>query len=270
MSIPDENNVIYEYDAALETYFKLKSRYEENKISMQRLKMNQDRIKNDKNDGKVRKIKDFKDVCIICKRSGGSIFKKVGDTYFGKCGNKNMCFEIELHNNIFFNGNANDEYYSNKNNLEKLKDNIVKQKMKTFFNYISKEDSVLIFENQINEYVKEEESFNGNEFYHNLFLNKSDELEKIKKQEQGIKDYKIIINESMNDRDETNLLEFTRSKVEMQQKLHEMYKELRNFKYQSNEVETDMNISTLIQKPIKFNVLYEEASEKKVVKMNFV
>jgi hypothetical protein len=269
MSISDEKNVIYEYDDALEIYFKLKSRYEENKISMKRTKMKQDLIKSDPNNVKVRKIKDFKDVCIRCKKSGGSIFKKVGNTYFGKCGNKNMCFEIELHNNMIID-NANDYYYESKNDLEILKDNIIKQKMKTFFNYISEEDSALIFEKQIKEYMKEEESFNRNELFYNLILNNTSTLVDIEKQEQVIKEYKSLMNDSRKDRDETNLLEFIKSKVEMQQKLHEMYKKLRNLKYQSNEMETDMNISTLIQKSVKFNVLYDETSEKEVVKMYFV
>lgn len=246
-----------DYNEKLEKYFSLKSKYEEIKIKNKRNNMKQKKDNNKMN---------VKDECIVCGKNGGSIFIKKGDTYYGKCQSKIMCFEIELLNEIE-NLSIDNMYYDGKKDLEILKENIIKEKLETIFNYTTKEDSISKFKERLDEYVEGEEKFLIDKA---LLFDNDSYLKNIGEKEDEIEEFKKSMNDLIIDRDETDIIEFIKSKVGMHQNLHEMYKNFRKYKYKINEMVIDSNISTLVQEQQLFTDKNLEIGTNKVIKFTMM
>ena len=199
------NNIVEELDYfdALDKYFSLKLRYEEKVRKAKKDIFEKNGKKNNKQTKKD--IKNLVIYCIICKKSGGCIFKRDNKTYKGKCGNKNSCFEIELSSDNYT-SNREIEYYEEKKTYEDMQENIIKQKMDTFFNYITEEESVKQFKKLIEEYSNFEKSYLTTALDYNLAFDYEYRNKIIDKKNYEIDEYKSL--ESMKDD--------TKSKVEMQ------------------------------------------------------
>ena len=136
-----------DYKDALIEYFKLKSKYE---INILRTKRELWKNSKTKRESKM-KIAKMKPACINCKRPVGTIFSIIDRKYIAKCGDDaNPCMNIILNASRFYSIN----YYINlfKTEVEELKDNIIKQKLDTIFNYINEVQSMKLFKENITQY----------------------------------------------------------------------------------------------------------------------
>ncbi len=116
-------------------YFELKEKYEERRIKLIKNKY----IKLKEKGFSKKKIKsiiqNMKIPCIICNNKGGSIFKVENEKYIANCNCENKCkFNIEIlkgnykpTNILLANGN---------NDINRIKEDIIKTKMKHILSYI--------------------------------------------------------------------------------------------------------------------------------------
>lgn len=148
--------VIIEYEDALHQYFKMKNNYEK--------KMKE----------KMTKRKKPIPLCLKCKKEGGTLFEKRDNSYIALCGNKeNPCsLHIEIYNGMYRDNDFVLKMYNDE--LEKLKMEIIQEKMNTVFNFESEKSVAKKFKTKINNYMIYNEKFNEI-FEHNEKLLKNEE-----------------------------------------------------------------------------------------------
>lgn len=142
------------YLEAVEQYFKLKAQYERKVKNDKRkvLEITVSEIRNNKTIKSMRqKLQRFKPKCILCNRSGGTIFSRKDGYYTAICGSAQPCkLNIKIFKGIFDNKEIMINLY--REEIEKHKDNIIKQKLDTLLNYISEEQSAKIFQEKVEIY----------------------------------------------------------------------------------------------------------------------
>jgi hypothetical protein len=234
--------------SALDKYYELKNRYEEDYKKV-KLKI----MKNDNLSLKEKRIEIQKNIpkCINCKRPVGSIFKikkkenEIVKTLISKCGDtKNPCpFDIEIDLNFSENiENINKEY---KNELKNYEIDIIKYKNDLLFNYIKTEDVVEKFET-----LKEEinETTDLYHFYTEKLLNITDNQEK----ENKIKEISIVLYDNINtfknfiqSYQKTNELKYLENAVVLNVKtIQSNFRELSKLKYKEKGVYYDESNNT--------------------------
>jgi Leucine-rich repeat (LRR) protein len=145
---------VHTFQDALHGYFQLKSEYE-NKTKVLKKKhiskILEDATLSLKKRARFAKkaLQTFKSPCVICKRPVGSIFEIKDNRYIARCGDMmNPCkLNIQIYSGqhtpvTYLIGNLSDE-------LEKVKETIICQKLDTLFNYISERNSVSMFKDVI-------------------------------------------------------------------------------------------------------------------------
>jgi len=152
-----EEKIPDDYKECLFTYFELKKEYMDKAH-----KLREQVYRKGTSKKAVKKMLELvKPQCINCKRPVGCIFLNEGRTYIARCGdNKNPCnFNIKIFASEY--GNINKFIESFQYDINEKKDDIIKQKLDTLFNYIDEKTSVIIFKehfeeyNEINMFLKE-------------------------------------------------------------------------------------------------------------------
>lgn len=169
------------YKEALNDYFKIRRKYQDKIYDMKK------KIYEKEPNKKIalRKTLAIKPPCIHCGRPVGTIFSSKEKKYVAVCGDReNPCIlNIEL-----FRGNhMNIEYILNifKEEIDILKENIIQQKLDTFFNYLNDQQSISL-------YKKEVRAYNGDsviykeimDTYNSLYDNKDKQEMIIQKNEE--------------------------------------------------------------------------------------
>jgi tetratricopeptide (TPR) repeat protein len=135
---------------SLHIYFELKQQYEDAVYNMKKDVFNKAKTK------KAMRLMmaGLKPKCINCNRPVGSIFSNEARTYTARCGDpKNPCnFDIRIFAGEF--GNIDSFLQLFQNEIEINKENIIKQKLDTLFNYIDEKDAVSIFKKQLEAYTE--------------------------------------------------------------------------------------------------------------------
>jgi hypothetical protein len=269
-NIEDEDNE-NKYEDVLNKYFKLKSEYTNNAYN----------IRNNYYKGVLKNKKTSKTIplptCVRCKKKGGTIFSKKKDIYYAVCGNKNICFEIEIDTKSKTIRNIEESMNQSKTIVESRKDEIIKHKMDTLFGYINKEESSNVFIKKVEKYAidtaKYEECLNKyNNVFHNL---EKDEL--IQSNERAINELieEINVTNLKLSHDVNNRI-IIHDLVELQIKVANMSKEVMKIKYETNEVsikidEKDDNIkkSKVVQSIVKFQNKFCNGDKPQVLQFKF-
>lgn len=171
-----------DYMESLHTYFELKKDYNKMVYTMKKEVFNKAKSK------KVAKklMAQLKPKCINCNRPVGSLFTSKDRTYFAKCGDSiQPCnFDIQIYAGEY--GNIDFLLEDLQREVKNIKENIIKQKLDTLFNYITENESIIIFKKQLEEFTQ------ANMFlkelvdeYHNIFFNE-ERKEKIQKKMESI------------------------------------------------------------------------------------
>lgn len=146
-----------DYLESMNEYFELKRKYEEKKKQLQ--KSAYERMQNAKKGFKKMKARTVNPPCISCKRPVGTIFNRKDGRYLAACGDKtHPCkLNIQLFSGTHFNNETLLTIY--KDDMEKTKEEIIKQKMDTLFNYVSEEQSVSEFKKTLDDYNNDSKTY---------------------------------------------------------------------------------------------------------------
>jgi hypothetical protein len=172
------------YHEALVYYFRIKSDYEQ-QLTKQRRKV----FKNEPNKRLAKRLlQDLRPKCINCKQDGGTIFSqgKIEDRYTAKCGNTSSPCKLDI--SIFTGASTNIEDTMNvfKEEIDDLKDTIIRQKLDTLFNYVSEDKSIDLFKQEMN-------AFNENMELYNRFLNEYNDIHNNKEKQVAINEKTVDI-----------------------------------------------------------------------------
>lgn len=140
-----KEDVLYpDVKQAVNAYYELKQKYTESRKNI----INSIMAKSGTRKGKNQEIRNAKFKCINCNREGGTIFDKNNAILIAMCGNKtNPC---NLNIKILASLNLTEsEILENKTILNEAKQEIVKIKMNTLFNYTKEELSIKQFEKNL-------------------------------------------------------------------------------------------------------------------------
>jgi len=228
-----------EYLEALGEYFKMKTKYEEKSREMKRDIYE----KNESKRAAKKIIAKLKVPCVNCRRPVGTVFSIKDRHYLARCGDTNentRCMDIDIfageYNNIRFSAGLFTEI------LEINRENIIRLKLDTLFQYITEDHSLKEFKREMEEYT--ENAILQKEImakYEELFFSES-RKEKIEESMARI----FAIEEDMREQ----YLEYKQSgNTRILQTVMDIYKRdylkeignLRNIKYDVLEMEPDEN-----------------------------
>lgn len=243
---PDIKTKIDYKDALLE-YLKMKNSYQEKILKTKRKLWKESKSKREFKT----KVSKLKPNCVNCGRPVGTIFSTKDRKYIAKCGDENQpCMNIALYASRFYNMT----YYIDlfKTEVDGVKEEIIKQKLNTIFNYISESDSMKLFKENIKQYnedslilknILDEYEYTFNNPAHENKIREKNELigELITRFRSLIKQYRLTENEEI-------------LKAAMDIHVKDLMPELellRNMKYGINEVvqktENGQSINVLFQ-----------------------
>jgi len=219
------------YVDALNSYFKLKNEYEKKLYVMKKKAF--DGVSPNKKAGK-RLAALVKGKCINCKRPVETIFSIKDKRYMAICGDvEQPCnLKIEIYNGSF--SPTLDLLYFMKDDIDTIKNNIIKQKLDVLFSYTNEENSVPLFKRELENYnldskIYEELLDNYNETHHSKHRN-----ELIQKKKNIIFRYIESNRELLNEYKTSENHEILKTAVQLQ--IDNLLPETRNLRYLSTEL----------------------------------
>ena len=229
------------YLEAINEYFKLKTAYEKKIMSDKKalLQLTTTNIRSKKEIKNIsKKLTTFKPKCIICNKSGGTIFSRKDGYYTAVCGSPEPCkLDIKLFRGFFENKEMMVKTY--KDEIENQKDNIIKQKLDTLLNYISEEQSSKIFKEKIESYNDDNIVYKELLDAYNKTFNNKERLESLNdKMKNDVDVAQDKMKELMNKYKETKNKEILKTAIDtyMNELLPQIQK-VRDLKYEVCEVE---------------------------------
>jgi transcription elongation factor Elf1 len=147
------------YHDALNRYMEFKTKYETNAKRMHE----RTKIKQKEKKGSKPNKKPELPPCIYCAAKVGMTFKKKDQIYLAHCGlensKPNCSFRIELDSGIYepFLDNIQKEMKE----MEKAKQDLIRQKMDTLFGFISEKESAALFQERLKTYVYTNDLFDN-------------------------------------------------------------------------------------------------------------
>jgi len=257
-----------DYLESMNEYFELKRKYEEKKKQLQ--KSAYERMQNAKKGFKKTKAKTVNPPCISCKRPVGSIFDRKDGRYLATCGDKtNPCkLNIQLFSGTYFNNETLLTLY--KEDLEKMKEEIIKQKMDTLFNYVSEDQSVSEFKKTLDDYNSDSKMYTDLlARYKDLHENPEKALA-IEKKTQEIYEILADIKTQIKEYEHTNNRKILMSALHTYKRdLIPAIKHRRMNQYEVMEVDIDEdnNMSKLFQRELALNKMdFKYGEQTRVVK----
>uniref|UniRef100_A0A6C0D5W5 Leucine-rich repeat domain-containing protein n=1 Tax=viral metagenome TaxID=1070528 RepID=A0A6C0D5W5_9ZZZZ len=182
--IIDEHNRKKDYNEALHYYFKIKKDYED-KLHEQRKKV----FQNEPNKKIAKRLlQGIRPKCINCKQDGGTIFSqgKVEERYTAKCGNQATPCKLDISIYAGASTNIEDTMVLFKEEVDDIKDTIIRQKLDTLFNYVTEDKSIDLFKKQM-------QAFNENMELYNRFLNEYNDIHNNKEKQTAIREKTVDI-----------------------------------------------------------------------------
>jgi hypothetical protein len=129
-----------DYIVSLKEYFKIKGAFEEE------LRTKRKKNKN-KNKNKITLPK-----CRGCEKPVGMVFSRADGKYQARCNGNPPCeWNIVLHRGTFH--QRNDVLYTCLDDVEEIKENVIKQKMATLFHHMGEKKATELFEQQMKAYT---------------------------------------------------------------------------------------------------------------------
>jgi len=256
------------YIDGLNDFFKLKHDYEIKKRDMMKKAF---KSEPSRRLGKLASL-SVKPPCINCKRPVGTIFsKRENNKYTAICGDKgNPC---NLNIKIYNGSTINLSYILNiyKEEIDDIKDTIIRQKLDTLFSYINEEKSVEMFKKQLDAYNENSKIFKKILDRHNELYNNKDQAELIKKKSEMIFTLIEKMNDLLKEYEKTGNNAILKTVVNMQ--IKDIYPEIRNLKLLKEEIvelnEPDEGKFKVFKYPINLSKIdYNFGENATVIKFN--
>ena len=243
-----------EYTDALNTYYKLKTAYEnaynkdKNKIiKMKDLSWKEKRIEFSK----------LKPKCINCKRAVGSLFYTTQDkgerTLVAKCGDKSNPCPLNIAINLGYIINLDKELINDEKTITDAKRAIIADKNDLLFGYITSREAVEKFEDIKESYATNSTNYEFLLQTFNDIVDNKEKKEELKKEELELQVMIGNIKRMMKDFESTQNVQFVNDVVELYVKeMTPLLKEIMKKKYVVSSVEYDESdgVYKLIQMPI--------------------
>jgi len=222
----EEDNDYYD---TVDKYFSLKNKYE-NKMKKA---MKQVYDKNNKRKSQ-KKIAFMKYECIRCKRMVNTIFSMKDNRYIAICGDsQNPCdLKIEIYNGQFT--HIENVLIDAQDSLHDIKNIIIEQKLDNLFGYVSEDDSVSLFKNQITAYNEEMNNYNYIKKMHDELLNKKETQDKINALKNDVFLLKDDITQLLDEYKKTENKEILKNAVDMQ--ITKIIPKMRNIHMLKNDI----------------------------------
>jgi len=258
------------YIEALDHYFKSKNNYEI-KLKEAKHKIYQ---KEDNKKTAKKKILELNLPCIHCKRPVGTIFSNTKYNLIAICGDKqNPCIlNIEIHKGFMMNIKYVLDLY--REDIDFLKDSIIKQKLDTLFDYTNENQTTQLFKKGLDAYngdsviykeiLDKYNSLYENHYKMDLIADKNGQIFRLIENSRGLlEEYK-----------KTQNTEFLKMAVELN--IKEIIPEIKNLRTLKNEVmeikvemdkEQNQKIFTLFTYPVSLsNIDYNSGEPPRIVK----
>ena len=243
------NDTIYsKYLEDLKKYYILKSKHNKIKETFKnKLIFSKDSIETKK---KLYAKKKF--TCVNCKQEGETIFLENEDGMKATCGNINKPCDLNIVVAKSYTKNIKSILIDYNNKLNAIKKDITTLKIKFLFNYLEEDTAVEVFETKKTELKSLQESYNNLLMLYNSLTDDEDNnnliQSKLLEQHNYIEEYKEFIKifrESQEKRYLIDAIDVYKSKI------IDVNKTLLELKYKVNNIETNEEINTLIQKKYK-------------------
>lgn len=256
----------FEYLESIFDFFRLKNQYETKLHELKKKAFDRGNTRRES----IRNVKMVKAPCVSCKRKVGTIFKIHDRRYVAVCGDKekpcNLDIQIYNSNSIHL-GELLDLYKMQF--IEKKKENIIKQKMDTLFNYVSEREAIIDFKADLKELNESSTSYKRIlHDYDNLYNNETRKLQIQRKQEE-IYRLQGDISKMMEQYKKTGNKKTLTDAMEMHVRdLNPAIQNLRHLKYDTMYMEDTGEISQLVQRDIAFDKNYDKglSEEPRVIK----
>lgn len=203
-----------EYQTALNEYFKIKTKYE--KEFKEKKKKLKEKTQNTKK--YIKKLKNLTNKCIKCQRPVGTIFSLKNNKYTAVCGDtsKPCDLNISLYRGDY--ENIGSGLYIFKYSIDKMKEEIITQKMDTLFNYISEEKSVELFKEKMETYKTDEELYEKMSFKYREIYDNKEQKEKLEEKNTEIQNTMKYMKELLKEYEKTNEKSILQTVVNIYQK----------------------------------------------------
>ena len=259
-----------DYMEAMYNYFQLKRKYETKVKGMKTLEY---KLKSGNKKAGRKNARLVRPPCVNCHRPVGTIFDRKKNRYTAVCGDKgHPCnLNIQLFNGYFFNTDLLLSIYGDELNV--IKENIIKQKMNTLFSYVNEDKTVNDFKSELDKYNSDSKMYKDLLNKHKELYNNEEERLQISKKTAEI--YEIIaeIDVQMKEYEKSRNLDALGTAMHIQKRdLIPAMQSLRMKKWGLMEVDIspENNVSKLIQLEVplhKAEFTYGEPA--RVVKYTF-
>ena len=248
------------YIESLNDYFRIKQQYQAKLHGMKKKAYESEKNKR----LAKRKAMNVKAKCIHCKRAVGTIFANRKNRYIAICGDTISPCKLNIE---IFNGSCTNLYYTLdifNTDIDELKDNIIRQKLDTLFNYVTEEESIKLSKKQLK--VFNEDSILYKELLdrYNSLYNNNETRELIAKKSEKI--YTLLENSNslINEYKKTGNDEFL--KMAMQIQVNEIKPEIRNMRMLKNEVMEMTDDGVLFTYPVLLSkIVYNVGEPERVI-----
>jgi hypothetical protein len=275
-----ENVSKIDYLESLRDYFKLKTKYE-NALYDTRKKAYKEAAT--KAIGR-KLLKQIKPKCVNCRRPVGTIFELKDERYVAMCGDQNRATKCNLHIELYRGGFTNEEYlvYLFKEQVDTLKESIVKQKLDVLFSYKSEAAVAQKFKKEIESYNTDSSMFNTLLTNHNELYYSIERREKMVEKLEKVEQLKTTLQHMLNEYEKTNNTQILRDAMSIQiRQLQPEIENLRRLKYEIMEMDNAISMGgsmldqkevvecTLVQKVVALSKLeYTFGEPSRVVKFS--
>ena len=253
-----------DFTESLNAYFQMKTAYNRQIYNMK--KQVYDKAKTKK--AARRLIAELKPKCINCNRPVGSLFSNEGRTYLARCGDeKTPCnLDIRIFAGEF--GSIDSFLTTFHDVVQNSKEEIIKQKLDTLFNYINEKDAIVLFKKQLEEYTESNTFLKElKEEYVDIFFNE-ERKEKLQKKTEHVGKIQERFNDLIVKYKQTDNREILKDAMNVY--VNEIKPEMDNIqmiKYESMEMNEHGKDVALFQKEYRLSKLdFTFGSYPKVIK----
>jgi len=242
------------FDNAISNYYKLKGKYNNNinKQIKEIFEENKDKDKNfsqEYKDQKKMKYSEIKKKCIICGKSGGTIFTEDNTTLYAKCGNIDAPCKLNIQLQRAKYDTIINAIATQNNTINFYKNNIINTKLKFLFGFDNKETTIAEFEKIKTDLIKTIKEYQNNTSkYFNTIYN-LENVSKINTLNDTLFDNINIFKEHITNYKETGKNSYLRDAIEVYiNTIVIINKDINKLKYKHQEIILeDNNAYRLVQ-----------------------
>ena len=256
------------FDNAISTYYKLKGQYNNN-INKQVKEIYE---KNLSSEEKKVRYAELKRKCVVCGKSGGTIFEEDNTMLLAKCGNQDSPCKLDIKLERAKYDNILNTISLQNNDININKNSIINTKLNFLFGFKNQETTLTEFEKLKVDLVKIIKEYQDNSSKYIKTIYNSENIPKINALNNKFDSNIKIFKDNIKNYKESGQESFIKDAVELYvNTIVTINKELQALKYKIQEVEhykdNNMLIHKLVQKPYTLSDLeiVQPGTENKVI-----